>query len=183
MQTPTPPPPNLGMGPIGQKSNFQNMVILHISLKGVTNAATRKCELCPFTYPQPLGRGQKSKYFFLKVVIIHIKLMGMEHRAPCKFIFCTYTNPRPLGLIQNISMLKVVMWLIKLKGIEHREPCKQIQLISLSDCSIYLVTGVRGGKLSRPVCLEPHPPEYQSKFFLLSFLILNYLNVMIFENR
>ena len=44
----------------------------------------------------------------------------------------------------------------------------QIQLISLSDCSIYLVTGV-GGKLSRPVYLAPHPPEYQSKFFSSKF--------------
>ena len=35
-----------------------------------------------------------------------------------------------------------------------------------------------GGKLSRPVYLDPHPPEYQSKIILLSFLILNYLNVM-----
>ena len=56
----------------------------------------------------------------------------------------------------------------------------QIQLISLSDCSVYLVTGV-GGKLSRPVYLDPHPPEYQSKMFLLSFLILNYLNMMIYQ--
>ena len=56
----------------------------------------------------------------------------------------------------------------------------QIQLISLSDCSVYLVTGV-GGKLSRPVYLAPHPPEYQSKVFLLSFLILNYLNVMMYQ--
>ena len=37
----------------------------------------------------------------------------------------------------------------------------QIQLISLSDCSVYLVTGF-GGKLSRPVYLDPHPLEYQS---------------------
>ena len=44
----------------------------------------------------------------------------------------------------------------------------QIQLISMSDCSVYLVTGV-GGKLSRPVYLDPHPPEYQSKFFFAKF--------------
>ena len=36
-----------------------------------------------------------------------------------------------------------------------------------------------GGKLSRPVYLDPHPPDYQSKIILRSFLILNYLNVMI----
>ena len=41
----------------------------------------------------------------------------------------------------------------------------EIQLFSLLDCSVYLVTGV-GGKLSRPVYLDPHPPEYQSKIIL-----------------
>ena len=56
----------------------------------------------------------------------------------------------------------------------------QIHLISLSDCSVYLVTGV-GDKLSRPVYLDPHPPEYQSKIILISFLILNYLNVMMYQ--
>ena len=50
----------------------------------------------------------------------------------------------------------------------------------LSDCSVYLVAWV-GGKLSRPVYLDPHPSEYQSKIILLSFLILNYLNVMMYE--
>ena len=43
----------------------------------------------------------------------------------------------------------------------------EIQLFSLSDCSVYLVTWV-GGKLSRPVYLAPHPPEYQSKIILPS---------------
>ena len=38
-----------------------------------------------------------------------------------------------------------------------------------------------GNKLSRPVYLAPHPPEYQSKIILLSFLILNYLNVMMYQ--
>ena len=38
-----------------------------------------------------------------------------------------------------------------------------------------------GGKLSNPVYLDLHPPEYQSKLFLLSFLILNYLNVMMYQ--
>ena len=57
-----------------------------------------------------------------------------------------------------------------LKCINLKHNSSQIQLISLSDCSAYLVTGV-GGKLSRPVYLDPHPPEYQSKKILLSFLI------------
>ena len=45
----------------------------------------------------------------------------------------------------------------------------QIQLYSLSHCSICLVAG-EGGKLSRPVYLDPHPPEYLSKIILLILL-------------
>ena len=47
-----------------------------------------------------------------------------------------------------------------------------MQLFSLSDCSVYLVTGV-GGKLSRPVYLDPQPPEYQSIFFFANYTYLN----------
>ena len=56
----------------------------------------------------------------------------------------------------------------------------QIQLKFLSDCSVYLVTGV-GGKLSRPVYLAPHPPGYQSKSIVPILLILNYLNVKMYQ--
>ena len=56
----------------------------------------------------------------------------------------------------------------------------QIQLFSLSDCSVCLVAGV-GGKLSRPVYLDPHPLGYQSKIILLIILILKYLNVMMYQ--
>ena len=31
-----------------------------------------------------------------------------------------------------------------------------------------------GGKLSRPVLLDPHPPEYPSKMILLILFMLNY---------
>ena len=67
-----------------------------------------------------------------------------------------------------------------MKMYKNKHNSSQIQLFSLSDCSVYLVTGV-GGKLSRPVYLDPHPPEYPSKIVLLSFLILNYLNVMMYQ--
>ena len=43
---------------------FQNMVMLHIKLKGITNAARCKHIFCPYTHPRPLGRGQRSKHFF-----------------------------------------------------------------------------------------------------------------------
>ena len=50
---------------------------------------------CPYTHPQPLERGQRSKHFFLNVVMLHIKLKGMEHRAPYEPIFRPYTHPQP----------------------------------------------------------------------------------------
>ena len=43
---------------------FQNMVMLHIKLKGMTNAATCKHIFCPYT---------KVKTFLLKIVMLHIK--------------------------------------------------------------------------------------------------------------
>ena len=56
--------------------------------------------------------------------------------------------------------------------INYKHTSSQIQLFSLSDCFVCLVVGV-GGKLSMPVYLVPHPPGYQSKIILLSFLILS----------
>ena len=56
----------------------------------------------------------------------------------------------------------------------------EIPLFSSSDCSVYIVIGV-GGKLSRQVYLDPHPPEYQRKIILLRVLIFNYLNVMMYQ--
>ena len=38
-----------------------------------------------------------------------------------------------------------------------------------------------GGKLSRPVYLAPHPLGNQSKIVLLIQLILNYLNVKMYQ--
>ena len=58
----------------------------------------------------------------------------------------------------------------------------QIQLFSLSDCSVCLVAGV-GGKLSRPVYLAPHPLGYQSKIILLILLILIYLIVKMYQYK
>ena len=58
----------------------------------------------------------------------------------------------------------------------------QIQLLSLSDCSVCLVAGV-GGKLSRPVYLDPHPLGYQSKIILLILLILIYLIVKMYQSQ
>ena len=56
---------------------FQNMVIVHIKLKGMPNAATYKHIFCPYTHHQPLG-GVKCQNIFPEVVMLHIKLMGMD---------------------------------------------------------------------------------------------------------
>ena len=37
------------------------------------------------------------------------------------------------------------------------------------------------GKLSRPVYLAPHPLGYQNKIIVLILLILNYLNVKMYQ--
>ena len=138
---PTPPPPP-------QPQLFQNIVMLHIKLKRIMNAATwyQILNILPADpTPLTLGLGSKGQYSTfsehghvayqikgeknLEVVIFHIKLMGLEHRAPYKHIFCPYTHTGTLGLGQKVKtyfLLKVVMLHIKLKGIEHRAPCKQI---------------------------------------------------------
>ena len=59
---------------------FQNMVMLHIKLKGITYAYGSEY----LTKRTPLIHGVGSKdqnIFFLKVVMLHIKLKEMEHRA------------------------------------------------------------------------------------------------------
>ena len=72
------------------------MVMLHVKLKVLPNAATYKHIFCP----QPLG-GVNGQNIFPEVVMLHIKLMGMEYRAPCKHIFCPYIHPRPLECDQK----------------------------------------------------------------------------------
>ena len=92
-----------------------------------------------------------------------------------------YLDPHPPEYQSKIILLILLIsiyLIVKMYNLKHDS--SQIQLIFLSDCSVYLVTGV-GGKLSRPVYLDPHPPEYQSKIILLILLILNYLNVMMYQ--
>ena len=56
-----------------QNQLFQNMVMLHIKLKEMTNAVTCKDIFCPFTYLDLWGGVKGQKHFFLKVVILHMK--------------------------------------------------------------------------------------------------------------
>ena len=68
-----PPPPD----PRGQKVNiqlFQNMVMLHIKLKGMEHRALCKHIFSPYTHTLNLWVGLKGKE--LNVVVLHIKLRG-----------------------------------------------------------------------------------------------------------
>ena len=61
---------------------FQNLVMLHIKLKGITNALTRQQILClqiPLTTsPHPGDAVNRSKFnFFQNMVMLHIKLNGI----------------------------------------------------------------------------------------------------------
>ena len=80
-------PPRPGGGGVVKIQHFQDMVMLHIKLNGIRDAATYMHIFCPF----------------LKEVELHIKLKGMEHRAPCKHIpvFCPYTHPQPVASIKR----------------------------------------------------------------------------------
>ena len=86
----------------------------------------------------------------------------------------------PLGYQSKIILLiLLILNYLNVKMYQYKHNSSHIQLFSLSQCSVYLVTGV-GGKLSRPVYLAHHPLGYQSKIILLILLILNYLNVKMY---
>ena len=101
---------------------FQNMVMLHIELKGIAHAATWWQILSPQTPPPPqymlqmvalttihrrhnaqrsrnvTGWDQKFKIQrFQNMIMLHIKLNEIANAATRKHIFCPYTHPRPLG--------------------------------------------------------------------------------------
>ena len=128
------------------------------------------------------------KMYQLKHNSIQIQLFSLSECSVClvsgvggKLSRPVYLDPHPPEYQSNffLLILLILNYLI-VKMYQLKPHSSEIQLFSLSDCSVYLVTGV-GGKLSRPVYLDPHPPEYQSKIILLSFLILNYLNVMMYQ--
>ena len=101
---------------------FQNMTMLYIKLKGMTNAVTCKQIFCSFTHPRPLRRGQRSKHF-CEIVILHIEFMGLEYTALCKHIFCPYTHPRSLGgFKRTFFFTESSHVLYQIKGMEHRSP-------------------------------------------------------------
>ena len=77
--------------------------MLHIKLKGMTNAATYKHIVCPYIHPRPFGSKGQNICFFLKEVMLHIKFKGIEHKIPWKQFFCPYSHPRPLEWGQKVK--------------------------------------------------------------------------------
>ena len=58
---------------------FQNMVMLHITLKGMGHRAPCKHIFCPYKHTFKLWVGLKGKKL-LNVVSLHIKIRGKRHR-------------------------------------------------------------------------------------------------------
>ena len=101
--------------------------MLHIKVKGMTNAATCKHMLCLYAHPRPLGE-VKGQTFFLKVVLLHSKLKGwnIEHHASTWSILTRTLDPWGGVKMSKHFLLKVVILHIKFKGKKHRAPCKHI---------------------------------------------------------
>ena len=89
-----------------------------------------------------------------------------------------YLAPHPPGY-QSKSIVPILLILNYLKLSERKDvsiiyiiqvkfSCFFVRLFCMLSCR---GGGGWGGKLSRPVYLDPHLPKYQSKIILLSFLI------------
>ena len=73
---------DLGGGVKGNIKLFQNMVMLHIKLKGITGATTCNmvANIMPADPPDPGGQKQKVKIqLFQNMVILHIKLKAITN--------------------------------------------------------------------------------------------------------
>ena len=73
---PHPLPPGVG-SKVQHFSFSEHMVILHIKLNGVMNAATCKHMFFPYTHPRPPEVGSKVKYFFESYAAYQIKGNGV----------------------------------------------------------------------------------------------------------
>ena len=100
-QRPVPGPwMDLGVGSKGQTELFQNMVMLHIKLKGITGAATWYQILCPHTPPPPPDPGSQNVKIqvFQNRVMLHIQLKTIANAVIWKQIFCPQPPlPDPVG--------------------------------------------------------------------------------------
>ena len=79
---------------------FQSMIMLHIKLNEIANAATHKHIFSPYTHPRPLGCGQMHKNMLLlfsensHVAYQIRKEWSIEHHASTYSIF-THTHSIP----------------------------------------------------------------------------------------
>ena len=86
-----PPPPTLGMGSVGQIQLFQDMVMLHIKLKGTTKYSNMIVIIMPADTHLTLG----SKFNLFKTWSCGISdLRKSQNIATCYQIFCPQT-PHP----------------------------------------------------------------------------------------
>ena len=82
---------------------FQNIVMLHIKLKGMRHG--RKYFAHRHPPPRPLGGIKVKIQLFQNMVMLHIKLEGMKNAVTCKHMFYPYKHPRPLGWGQKVTSI------------------------------------------------------------------------------
>ena len=107
-----PPPP--------RHSTFQNMVRLHIKLKGITNAATWSQIFYPQISPPPVLRVGST---FLEYGHVAYQIKGNDS---CSNMQIFYQQTPTLGVGQNLTCQNMVKLHIKLKGFRNEATLKQI---------------------------------------------------------
>ena len=117
----SPPPacPTLGCSQKVEFQLVQNMVMLHIKLNGIANAATCKHICCPCTHPRPLKLDQRSNYYFSESSCVACQIRrerSIEHHASTYSVL-TYT-PQPFDGVkgQNIFFSESSHVLYQIKG-------------------------------------------------------------------
>ena len=104
---------------------FQNMVMLHIKLKGMNCKTTYKQLFCithTLVKRTPEWCQKVKAIFFLKIVMLH----AQQHTRN-KFVLKGTLGPwGGVKRAKQFFFLKVVMLHIKSKGVKHRITCKQI---------------------------------------------------------
>ena len=113
----------------GKKQLYQNMVMLHIKLKGMQCTATYKQIFFPFTHPRPMSGVKEKTDFFLKksLVAYQNKEFATDNsiQAICLSLHIP-SIPFVLSKDQSSFYRKEVMMHIKLKGVKCTITCKQI---------------------------------------------------------
>ena len=120
---------HLTVGVKKSNPNFQNIVMLHIKLNGITNAAKCKQIVCPFHTTRPLRWRQRSKHFFSEIsqVAYQIRREWIIEHNESTYSVLTHTLDHWGGVkCQNIFILKVVKLHIKLNRIQYGAPCTHI---------------------------------------------------------